>query len=162
MPPIEKLERHNAWYSSLGSSEPAGSYTLVAQRTKYGIVSHRGTVAGKPVLFTKNRSTYGNEAGSALGFMLFNDPDAIHSAADFKTAASNIGYTFNWFYTDKTDIAYFNSGDNPVRAAGRSEPADLGHVRMAGLEPGHEPGDVHAGCSAPSGGQPGLPDHLEQ
>ena len=116
--PIEKLERHNAWYSSLGSSEPAGSYTLVAQRTKYGIVSHRGTVAGKPVLFTKNRSTYGNEAGSALGFMLFNDPDAIHSAADFKTAASNIGYTFNWFYTDKTDIAYFNSGDNPVRAAG--------------------------------------------
>ncbi|MGC4940068.1 penicillin acylase family protein [Kribbella sp. DT2] len=116
--PIEKLERHNAWYSSLGSSEPAGSYTLVAQRTKYGIVSHRGTVAGKPVLFTKNRSTYGNEAGSALGFMLFNDPDRIHNAQDFQTAATNIGYTFNWFYTDKTDIAYFNSGDNPVRPAG--------------------------------------------
>lgn len=116
--PIEKLERHNAWYSSLGSSEPAGSYTLVAQRTKYGIVTHRGTVAGKPVLFTKNRSTYGNEAGSALGFMLFNDPDAIHSAADFQKAAENIGYTFNWFYTDKNSIAYYNSGDNPVRAAG--------------------------------------------
>ncbi|GAB2568603.1 penicillin acylase family protein [Kribbella endophytica] len=116
--PIEKLERHNAWYSSLGSSEPAGSYTLVAQRTKYGIVSHRGTVAGKPVLFTKNRSTYGNEAGSALGFMLFNDPDRIHNAQDFQTAATNIGYTFNWFYTDKTDIAYFNSGDNPVRPSG--------------------------------------------
>ncbi|TWD81629.1 acyl-homoserine lactone acylase PvdQ [Kribbella amoyensis] len=116
--PIEKLERHNAWYASLGSSEPAGSYTLVAQRTKYGIVTHRGTVGGRPVLFTRNRSTYGNEAGSALGFMLFNDPDAIHSAADFQDAASNIGYTFNWFYTDKTDIAYFNSGDNPVRATG--------------------------------------------
>jgi len=116
--PIEKLERHNAWYQSLGSSEPAGSYTLVAQRTKYGIVSHRGTVGGKPVLFTKNRSTYGNEAGSALGFMLLNDPDAIHSAQDFQKAATNIGYTFNWFYTDKTDIAYFNSGDNPVRPAG--------------------------------------------
>jgi acyl-homoserine lactone acylase PvdQ len=116
--PIEKLERHNAWYPSLGSSEPAGSYTLVAQRTKFGIVSDRGTVGGKPVLFTKNRSTYGNEAGSALGFMLFNDPDAIHSAQDFQQAASNIGYTFNWFYTDKNDIAYFNSGDNPVRPAG--------------------------------------------
>ncbi|TCM46968.1 penicillin acylase family protein [Kribbella sp. VKM Ac-2568] len=116
--PIEKLERHNAWYPSLGSSEPAGSYTLVAQRTKFGIVTHRGTVGGKPVLFTKNRSTYGNEAGSALGFMLFNDPDAIHSAQDFQNAATNIGYTFNWFYTDKTDIAYFNSGDNPVRPAG--------------------------------------------
>ncbi|WP_432887628.1 penicillin acylase family protein [Kribbella sp. CA-245084] len=116
--PIERLERHNAWYASLGSSEPAGSYTLVALRTKYGIVSHRGTVGGKPVLFTKNRSTYGNEAGSALGFMQFNDPDRIHSAADFQKPAANIGYTFNWFYTDKDSIAYFNSGDNPVRAAG--------------------------------------------
>jgi acyl-homoserine lactone acylase PvdQ len=116
--PIERLERHNAWYSSLGSSEPAGSYTLVALRTKYGIVTHRGTVGGKPVLFTKNRSTYGNEAGSALGFMQLNDPDRIHSAADFQKAAANIGYTFNWFYTDKDSIAYFNSGDNPVRATG--------------------------------------------
>ncbi|HZX03591.1 penicillin acylase family protein, partial [Kribbella sp.] len=116
--PIERLERHNSWYSSLGSSEPAGSYTLVALRTKYGIVTHRGTVGGKPVLFTKNRSTYGNEAGSALGFMQFNDPDKIHSAADFQKAAANIGYTFNWFYTDKNSIAYFNSGDNPVRADG--------------------------------------------
>ncbi|MEV0802573.1 penicillin acylase family protein [Kribbella sp. NPDC050281] len=116
--PIERLERHNEWYSSLGSSEPAGSYTLVALRTKFGIVTHRGTVGGRPVVFTKNRSTYGNEAGSALGFMQLNDPDRIHSAADFQSAASNIGYTFNWFYTDKSSIAYFNSGDNPVRAAG--------------------------------------------
>lgn len=116
--PIERLERHNEWYSSLGSSEPAGSYTLVALRTKYGIVTHRGTVGGRPVLFTKNRSTYGNEAGSALGFMQLNDPDRIHSAADFQNAAHNIGYTFNWFYTDKTSIAYYNSGDNPVRPAG--------------------------------------------
>ena len=37
--PIERLERHNEWYASLGSSEPAGSYTLVALRTKYGIVT---------------------------------------------------------------------------------------------------------------------------
>ncbi len=116
--PIERLERNNAWYSSLGSSEPAGSYTLVALRTKFGLVTHRGTVAGKPVLFTKNRSTYGNDAGSALGFMLFNDPEKMKSATDFKKAAEKIGYTFNWFYTDKSSIAYYNSGDNPVRAAG--------------------------------------------
>lgn len=116
--PIERLERRNSWYPSLGSSTPAGSYTLVAQRTKLGLVTHRGTVDGRPVAFTKNRSTYGNEAGSALGFMLFNDPDAVRSAADFQWAATNIGYTFNWFYTDKDDIAYYNSGDNPVRPAG--------------------------------------------
>ena len=31
-------------------------------------------------------------------------------------AAYQIGYTFNWFYTDDKHIAYFNSGLNPVRA----------------------------------------------
>ena len=35
---------------------------------------------------------------------------------------SKIGFTFNWFYADDRDIGYFNSGDNPVRAAG-VEPA---------------------------------------
>lgn len=116
--PIERLERHNEWYSSLGSPEPAGSYTLVANRTKLGLITHRGTVGGKPVAFTKNRSTYGNESGSALGFMLFNDPNAVKSAQDFQRAAGKVGYAFNWFYADKTDIAYYNSGDNPVRPAG--------------------------------------------
>ena len=132
--------------------EPAGSYTLVALRTKYGIVAHRGTVGGRPVLFTKNRSTYGNEAGSALGFMQFNDPDRIHSAADFQKAAANIGYTFNWFYTDKDSIAYFNSGDNPVRAAGADPnlPTWSG-VRVAGLEPGHEPRQLHPAGQHPQG-----------
>ncbi len=31
---------------------------------------------------------------------------------------SKIGFTFNWFYADDRDIAYFNSGNNPVRARG--------------------------------------------
>jgi Penicillin amidase len=30
--------------------------------------------------------------------------------------AYHIGYTFNWFYADDQHIAYFNSGQNPVRA----------------------------------------------
>ncbi len=30
----------------------------------------------------------------------------------------HINYTFNWFYADSTHTAYYNSGDNPVRATG--------------------------------------------
>ena len=30
-----------------------------------------------------------------------------------------MNFTFNWFYADDRDIAYFNSGDNPVRATRR-------------------------------------------
>ena len=41
----------------------------------------------------------------------------MRNPQDFMNAAYNIGYTFNWFYTDNKNIAYFNSGLNPVRAA---------------------------------------------
>ena len=53
---------------------------------------------------------------SALGFSDFNNPEKIKSPQDFQRAAFQIGYTFNWFYVDDQHIAYFNSGNNPVRA----------------------------------------------
>ena len=70
------------------------------------------------MLYTVLRSTYLHEVDSAVGFSRFNDPDAIRSPQDFQRAASKIGYTFNWFYIDAKHIAYFNSGNNPVRAKG--------------------------------------------
>ncbi|MBP2474924.1 acyl-homoserine lactone acylase PvdQ [Crossiella equi] len=117
---IEELTKKNAWKPSLADPTAEGSYTLVAQRTKLGLISHRGLVAGKPVAFTKLRSTYLREVEATLGFQLFNDPDAIRSAADFQRAASQIGYAFNWFYADSKDIAYYNSGFNPVRRDGHN------------------------------------------
>jgi Penicillin amidase len=57
-----------------------------------------------------------HELDSAAGFDLYNNPAAMRSPQDFFNAASKIGYTFNWFYTDDKHIAYFNSGQNPVRA----------------------------------------------
>ena len=35
-------------------------------------------------------------------------------------SASKIAYTFNWFYINRKHIAYYNSGENPVRAASTS------------------------------------------
>ncbi|HEV3376228.1 MAG TPA: penicillin acylase family protein, partial [Thermoleophilaceae bacterium] len=52
---------------------------------------------------------------SALGFVDFNDPEKMRTPAAFMEAASKIGFTFNWFYVNRDDIAYFNSGNNPVR-----------------------------------------------
>ena len=90
--------------------------TLRTLRTKLGIVTHRATIDGKPYAYTKLRATYFHEADSALGFSEFNNPDAIRSPQDFQRAAQPIDYTFNWFYADGEHIAYFNSGENPVRA----------------------------------------------
>ena len=76
----------------------------------------RGTIKGRPVAYTRLRSTYMHEADSALGFKDFNDPGVMTSPAGFASAAYKVGYTFNWFYIDDKHIAYFNSGNNPVRA----------------------------------------------
>jgi acyl-homoserine lactone acylase PvdQ len=116
--PIEVLSKRNSWSPNLADPTPAGSYTLVAQRTKLGLVTHRGMVAGKPVAFTSLRSTYLREGDSALGFQQFNNPDRVNSPQTFQNAASQIGFAFNWFYVDSSHNAYFNSGDNPVRASG--------------------------------------------
>jgi acyl-homoserine lactone acylase PvdQ len=115
---MEVLQRNNAWKPTLADSTAAGSYQLKALRTKYGLVTYRGTVGGQPVAFTQLRSTYRHEADSAVGIQMFNDPAAMGSAGDFRTAASNVGYAFNWFYVNSSDTAYYNSGLNPVRKAG--------------------------------------------
>jgi acyl-homoserine lactone acylase PvdQ len=115
---MEKLERTNHWTPSAADQTPPGSETLVAWRTKLGIVTGYGKVKGRPVAYTQLRSTYFHEVDSAGGFSAFNDPDAMRSPQDFQRAASLIGYTFNWFYVDDKHFAYFNSGNNPVRHRG--------------------------------------------
>ncbi|HSD75903.1 MAG TPA: penicillin acylase family protein, partial [Solirubrobacteraceae bacterium] len=116
--PIEVLERRNSWTPNAADRTPPGSETLRAERTALGLVAGRGRVHGRPVLFTALRSTYFHEVDSARGFADFNDPASVTSPQSFMRAAAKIGYTFNWFYVDRDHTAYFNSGDNPLRARG--------------------------------------------
>src|SRR3954447_2631461 len=118
---IETLTRTNSWRPTAADQTPAGTQKLTAERTKLGIVVARATVKGKPVVYVRQRTTYGHETDSGLGFSYFNDPGKVHDAKSFQKAASLIGYTFHWFYVDGRKIAYFNSGFNPVRAK-RTDP----------------------------------------
>ncbi|QIG42750.1 penicillin acylase family protein [Nocardioides anomalus] len=104
---------------------PATTYRFQVLRTRHGIVQQRTTVKGKPVALVLQRSTYGHEVDSVLGFGLFNDPGFVHDAASFQQAAGQIDYTFNWFYADDRDISYFSSGLLPKRSK-KVEP-DLPH-----------------------------------
>nr|MDQ2896564.1 penicillin acylase family protein [Actinomycetota bacterium] len=113
---METLTRQESWSPSLADSTPAGSVTLQTQRTAYGIVVARARIKGRPVVYTNLRSTYMHELDSVSGFEKFNEPAAMRTPQAFMSAANEIGYTFNWFYTDNRHIAYFNSGLNPVRA----------------------------------------------
>ena len=114
--PIEVLEKTVSWTPTPADQSPPGSQTLRAERTQLGLVAARGTVRGKPVIFTRLRSTYFHEIDSAVGFADFNTPAAITGPESFARAASKIGYTFNWFYVDPEHVSYFNSGANPKRA----------------------------------------------
>ena len=113
--PFEVLERRNAWRPNLADSTPEGSETLRVLRTRVGLVSHRGTVRGRPVAFTTLRATYLRETESGAGFAELNDPGRIRGPRDFQRAASQINATFNWLYADSRSVAYFNSGRFPAR-----------------------------------------------
>lgn len=116
--PMERLERKNSWKPTIADSTKEGSYKLRVYRTKYGLVRSRATIGGKPVAYASQRSSYGHEADSIIGFGKFNDPDQMRTPKDFQRAASDVNYTFNWFYANDKHTAYYNSGDNPVRARG--------------------------------------------
>ncbi|MEU2429759.1 penicillin acylase family protein [Streptomyces sp. NPDC007861] len=116
--PMEKLEKRNAWKPTVADGTAEGSYRMQVWRTKYGIVTHRATVGGKPVAYTTLRTTYRHEADSIIGFQLLNDPSYVTDAASFQQAVHHVDYAFNWFYADSRTAAYHNSGMNPVRAAG--------------------------------------------
>jgi acyl-homoserine lactone acylase PvdQ len=115
---MEELSHVNTWHSSLADSTAAGSYQLIARRTELGLVAWRGTVGGKPYAFTQLRSNYRHEAEPAIGFQMFNDPAAMADADAFRSSASNVDFPFNWFYINSRQSAYFDSGRNPLRAAG--------------------------------------------
>jgi len=115
---IEVLERTNEWSPSAADQTPAGSETLRVERTALGVVIARGEVRGRPVLFTRLRSTYGHETDSGLAFSYLNNPDRIRGPRSFQRAASLVPFTFNWFYADSEHIAYQNAGANPIRPRG--------------------------------------------
>ncbi|OQD54382.1 penicillin acylase [Streptomyces phaeoluteigriseus] len=116
--PMEKIEQKNAWKPTTADGTAAGSYTMRVWRTKYGPVEYRATVGGKKVAYTTLRSSFLHEADSIIGFQMLNDPDHVTGPESFQSAVQHINYTFNWFYADSEHTAYYNSGDNPVRASG--------------------------------------------
>ncbi|MFF1812950.1 penicillin acylase family protein [Streptomyces sp. NPDC058251] len=115
---MDKVEQTNSWKPTVADGTAAGSYRMQVYRTKYGPVEYRATVGGKKVAYTTLRSSFMHEADSIIGFQMLNDPDYVKGPATFQSAVQHINYTFNWFYSDSSHTAYYNSGDNPVRATG--------------------------------------------
>jgi acyl-homoserine lactone acylase PvdQ len=84
--------------------------------TNHGVVQGWTTAQnGKPVAVVNQRSTYNHEVDSIVGFLHWGQPALTHDATSWKAGAAQIDYSFNWFYVDSRDIAYYSSGLLPVR-----------------------------------------------
>jgi acyl-homoserine lactone acylase PvdQ len=84
--------------------------------TVHGVVQGWTTALhGKPVAVVNQRSTYNHDVDSVIGFLHFGEPALTYSARSWMVGASEIGFTFNWFYVDNSDIAYYVSGKDPIR-----------------------------------------------
>ncbi len=103
----------DAGYLHPGGGAPGGE--VVFHRTIHGPVSGTCTIKGVPYAISTQRSTYGRDVVSVLGFEQLND-GSVHNPQSFLRAASDIEFTFNWFYADANHVAYFSSGRLPIRA----------------------------------------------
>ena len=117
--PIDAYTHTELAKPSAGGTGAPQRLQFQVMRTRHGIVQRRTTtVDGTPVAVVVQRSTYRAELDSAVGFARANDPGFVRDAATFKKAFAGVDYTFNWFYADSRDIAFFSSGLLPLRAAG--------------------------------------------
>jgi acyl-homoserine lactone acylase PvdQ len=106
---------------SAGAPNPPVLLTIQIERTVHGPVIGRtyakDPISGQvvPVAVSSQRSTFGDELGSAPAFLEFNDPEIIHNATDFQRAAGKETGTFNWAYVDSKNVAYYMAGKLPIR-----------------------------------------------
>ncbi|HEX2176255.1 MAG TPA: penicillin acylase family protein [Nocardioidaceae bacterium] len=115
--PMDRFVHRETAVPNVAAPGPPQTYEFLVLRTHHGIVQTRTTVDGTPVAVALQRSTYHHEVDSVLGFARLNDPGFVNDAESFEDAVSAIDYTFNWFYADDRDIAYFSSGRLPLRDA---------------------------------------------
>jgi hypothetical protein len=83
----------------------------------HGPVIGTATSDGQPIALTRKRSTFGRDGLNLAGLKDMTEGDA-QTPEQFFAAANKFGFTFNWAYMSRSNIAYFSSGYLPVRPAG--------------------------------------------
>jgi acyl-homoserine lactone acylase PvdQ len=106
----------NVFAGTLAATSTDPEQAVTFKETVHGPVSGTVTVQGKPYAVATMRSTRGKESiGGFIGSALNS---GLRSQRAFRKAAGGFGFTFNLFYIDHRDIAFFEAGRLPVRAPG--------------------------------------------
>jgi acyl-homoserine lactone acylase PvdQ len=96
--------------------------TLNGAPVRYPVSIHgpmigTATSNGQPVALTRQRSTFGRDGLNLVALKGMSEGDAS-TPEKFWETANKFGFTFNWGYVSRSDVAYFSSGYLPVRARG--------------------------------------------
>ncbi|MEZ5570968.1 MAG: penicillin acylase family protein [Halioglobus sp.] len=83
----------------------------------HGPMIGTATSEGRPIALTRKRSTFGRDGLNLAGLKDMTEGDAT-TPEKFWEAANKFGFTFNWGYVSRTNVAYFSSGYLPVRPPG--------------------------------------------
>lgn len=94
-----------------------GDLTISYPTSVHGPVTGTATSEGVPVALTSKRSTFGRDGLDLAALKDMTEGDA-DTPANFFEAANKFGFTFNWGYANRDDIAYYASGRLPDRPAG--------------------------------------------
>jgi hypothetical protein len=146
VPAFEVLERQNQYPRQRGGSDPdrpeAAHRALEARPRRRPRAGRR---APTPTRCCARPTCTRPTRHSVLGLQR---PAKLENAEEFQRAAHRIGFTFNWFYADDRDIAYFNSASTRCATRGpianfpvRACPTAACEFEWAQLRP-------RAGCSA--------------
>jgi len=90
---------------------------IAFHETVHGPVSGTVTVGGRPYAIANLRSTRGREGANVFFISQLNEGD-VHSGRGLARVVNQLEFTFNIFYVDHKDIAFFSAGRLPVRAPG--------------------------------------------
>lgn len=90
---------------------------LVYPVSVHGPMIGTATSNGQPIALTRKRSTFGRD-GLNLGALKAMTEGKASTPEKFWESANKFGFTFNWGYMSRSNIAYFSSGYLPVRAPG--------------------------------------------
>lgn len=117
--------RESTYYMFDGECRPFEIFdagTLNGVPIRYPVSVHgpmigTATSDGQPIALTRKRSTFGRDGLNLAGLKDMTEGDAT-TPEKFWEAANKFGFTFNWGYMSRSNVAYFSSGLLPVRAPG--------------------------------------------
>jgi acyl-homoserine lactone acylase PvdQ len=90
---------------------------IVFNESVHGPISGTVTVDGKPYAVATLRSSRGREALAGFVGSALNE-GRLRSGRDLRPITREFAFTFNLFYVDHRDIAFFSTGRLPLRARG--------------------------------------------